>query len=279
VSRWPSSLLLAAAVAMLAAGFLPPVPPALAQTPPGAARLPVEVTGATLIEYDDAAGVLRAEGTPVVFTRGQTVVRAPRLRYDTRARTVTASGGVEVAEPGLSLRAQDAELRLADDRIRMSGDVRVRRVHDDGTMTLSAALVEGSLATRRFMASGAVTVARDDWTVSGRRMDYDDSSRVAVVTGDPAARLKDATMTAQTITVMLADERAKGEGGVVLRRGDLVGRAPRVDISRRGNLAVLSGGAQVDRGNDRMTADVIEVDLDGTRATARGGARVIFSSP
>lgn len=276
MSRWPSSLIAAAVLTAVAAFAATPAP---AQAPPGPPGLPIEVTGATLIEYDDAAGVLRAEGSPVVFTRGQTVVRAPRLRYDTRARMVTASGGVEVAEPGLFLRALDAELRMADDRIRMSGDVRVRRVHDDGTVTLSAALVEGLLATRRFIASGSVAVARDDWTVSGRRMDYNDHSRVAVVTGDPAARLKDVTMTAQTITVMLADERATGEGGVVLRRGDLVGRAPRVDISRRGNLAVLSGGAQVDRGSDRMTADVIEVDLDGGRATARGGARVIFSSP
>ena len=276
MSRWPSNLT-AAAVLIAVMAFA--ASPALAQAPPGPPRPPIEVTGATLIEYDDTTGVLRAEGSPVVFTRGQTVVRAPRLRYDTRARIATASGGVEVTEPGLYLRAQDTELRMTDDRIRMSGDVQVRRVHDDGAVTLSAALVEGSLATRRFIASGAVTVDRDDWTVSGRRVDYDDHSRVAVVTGDPAARLKDATMTAQTITVAMADERAKGEGGVVLRRGDLVGRAPRVDISRRDNLAVLSGGAQVDRGNDRMIADIIEVNLDSARATARGRARVIFSSP
>lgn len=276
MSRWPSNLT-AAAVLIAAAAFA--ASPAPAQAPSGPPRLPIEVTGATLVEYDDAAGVLRAEGSPVVVTRGQTVVRASRLRYDTRARIVTGSGGVEVTEPGLSLRAQDAELRMADDRIRMSGDVQVRRIRDDGTVTLSAALVEGSLATRRFIAGGAVTVARGDWAVSGRRVDYDDDSRVAVVTGDPVARLKDATMTARTITVTMADERAVGEGGVVLRRGDLVGRAPRVDISRRDNLAVLSGGAQVDRGNDRMTADVIEVELDGARATARGGARVTFSPP
>jgi lipopolysaccharide export system protein LptA len=254
-------------------------PPLQAQVSSGPARIPVEITGATLIEYDETTGVVRAEGAPLVFVRGRTVLRAPRLRYDTRARVVVASGGVEATEPGLGLRAQDAELRLSDDTIRLTGEVSVRREYDGGTITLRAARIDGVLATRRFRGSGGVMVSSDDWTVSGRGVDYDDTTRVALVTGDPVARLKDTTLTAQIMTIMMAEERARGEGGVVLRRGDLVGRAARADISSRDNLAVLVGGAQVERGRDRLTAEVIEVDLDGLRATARGRARVVFSSP
>lgn len=279
MSQWRNRILLAAAAAAIAAGGPPTVRPVLAQAPAGSGRLPVEVTGATRVEYEDATGVLEAEGAPVVLARGQTVLRASRIRYDTRARVAAASGGVEVVEPGLMLRAQDAELRLTDDGLRLSGEVQIRRIHDDGTVIVTAPLVEGSLATGRFVASGGVTVVREDWRISGRRLDYDDRARVVVVTGEPSARFGDATVTAQTMTIMLADERARGEGGVVLRRGELIGRAPRVDVSRRDNLAVLSGGARVDRGSDRLLADIIEVDLEGTRATARGSARMTFSSP
>jgi lipopolysaccharide export system protein LptA len=124
-----------------------------------------------------------------------------------------------------------------------------------------------------------VRVTRDAWTLTGDRLDYDDRTRMAVVTGGPAATLRDAVMTAETITVWLAEERAAGEGTVVLRRGDLVGRAPRVEVVARDNRATLLGGARVERGQDLLTAEEIDVDLDGIRATARGSPRLIITPP
>jgi lipopolysaccharide export system protein LptA len=262
--------LLIAALAHVAAG------PAAAQ-PAGA--LPIDIRGAERLEYDGATGVLVAEGTPVIITRGQSELRAPRVRYDARTRIITAEGGVTATEPGLSLRGGTAELRLTNERIRMRGDVQIRSERDDGTAVLSAHEVEGSLQTRQFVALGGVTVTRGEWTVTGRRLDYDDRSRLAVMTGEPVARLKDASMAAQTITFLIAEERARGEGDVVVRRGEIVGRAPRAEIIRRDNRAVLSGGARVDRGADRVTAEVIEIDLDGNRVTARGASRLIVTPP
>lgn len=245
----------------------------------GRAPLPVEVSGASWIEYEDATGVLAAEGAPVVVTRGRTELRAPRIRYDVRARLITGTGGVTVADAELWLRAASVEVRLDDEGLRASGDVVVRGTGGAAHTTLSAPELVGSLQTRRFVATGGVIVTRGEWTVVGHRVDYDDHRRLAVVTGEPIARFRDATMAARTIQLWLAEERARGEGDVRIRRGDLVGQAPRADISARDHRAVLSGGARVDRGPDRVTADVIEVDLDGALVTARGGSRLIITPP
>src|SRR6266849_5687621 len=54
----------------------------------------VEITGATLVEFDDASGVWVLQGQPVVSTRGPIVVRADLVRYDTKQQLVSASSSV-----------------------------------------------------------------------------------------------------------------------------------------------------------------------------------------
>lgn len=295
---WPSR-----ALAALALGLLMSVPataqtPSLAPSPasptpargapaPGAspAALPIEVTGATFAEFDDATGITRMEGSPLVLTRGRTVIRAPRARYDRRTRVLTAEGGVDAAEPGITIHAEAAEYRLDDEGIRGTGDVRItdtRRDQSSGEeqqTTMRAPEVSGSLRTRRFVAAGGVTLMRGEWTLTGRRGEYDEPTRVAIITGDPQARFRDAVMTSDVVTLFLDREIIQGEGSVQLRRGDLTGRGRRVDVFMKERIAVLSGGAAVDRGADRLTAAEIETTLDGQRITARGTSRLVIVSP
>lgn len=257
-------------VAVLAAA------PALAQRAPAP---PIEITGATYVEYDQGTGVWRMEGAPVIVTRGRTVLRAPRARFDERERVLTAEGSVDLAEPGTDLRADAVELRLADERIRARGDVRLVTTRDGQAATLRAPEAEGSFATRRFAATGGVSITRGEWTVVGRRVDYDDADQVAVVTGSPEVRFKDGAMTADTLTISLATEQARGEGSARLRRGDLTGSARRVDVRLREQVATLSGAARVERGGDRLEAEEILVELDRSRATARGAPRLTITPP
>jgi len=264
-------LLLGSAAAL---GHLRPV--AAQPAPP---QLPIEIAGATFLEYDDTTGVLRAEGSPVVVTRGPTELRASRIRYDARTRTVNAAGGVSLAEPGLTLQADTADLALSDNRIRASGHVVMRSVRETDAATLSAMEVEGSLQTRRFVATGPASVTRGEWILTGRRFEYDDRTRTGVVTGEPMLRYRTATLTAETITFDLAEERARAEGMVRIQRGEFRGRAPRADVSGRDGVAVLSGGAQVDRGAERLTAETIEIQMDGSRVTARGSPRLVIMPP
>lgn len=278
VSLWPSErgAWVACLVATVVLG-LSALAPAHGQ---GArAAVPIDVSGASRIEYDETTGILAAEGAPVVVTRGRTEVRAPRIRYDVRARLIVGTGGVTVTDPELRLRAATVQFRLDDEHLRAQGDVVVGGAGGVEAVTLAAPEVAGSLQTRQFVATGGVTLTRGEWTVTGRRADYDDRQRLAVVTGEPTARFREATMAARTIHLWLAEERARGEGDVRIRRGDLVGQAPRADISAKDNRATLSGGARVERGPDRVTADVIEMDLDGHRVTARGGSRLVITPP
>ncbi|MBI3998375.1 MAG: hypothetical protein HY355_05025 [Armatimonadetes bacterium] len=260
---------------LLAIALSPPA--AWAQVP--TARDGIEITGATYLELDDAAGVVRAEGAPVVVTRGETVVRAPRFRYDQRTRLVVAEGGVEVTDPGLELRAEVAEFRLADEWLRARGNVRLQSLRDDPTTTLQAPEAEGSLVTRRFAATGGVLLARGESQASGSRLDYDAAARVAVLTGTPQVRVKDAIMTADVVTMLLAQETVRGEGSARVRRGDLLATARRVNILVREGLAILTGSARAERGRDVIQAEHIEVALDGSKITARGSSRLVVTSP
>jgi len=256
--------------------------PAAAQTPPSPQALPIEVTGVTFAEFDDVTGITRMDGSPLVATRGLTVIKALRARYDRRARTLAAEGGVEASEPGLTIRADAIEYRLDDESFHAGGNVRMTSVPQGQTSqatTILAPEVAGSLRTRRFVATGGVTIIRGEWTVTGRRGEFDDGTKVAVVTGDPEVRFGEGVMTADTLILFLDAERVQGEGSVQMRRGELTGRAHRVDVSMKAGLAVFSGSARVDRGSNRVTADVIETTLDGQRITAHGASRLVVASP
>lgn len=256
--------------------------PATAQTSPPVQTLPIDVTGVTFAELDDATGITRMEGSPLVVTRGRTVIKALRARYDRRAQVLTAEGAVEAVEQGVTIRADAAEYRLDDESVSARGNVRMTSVAQGAEQlptTLLTPEVSGSLRTRRFVASGGVTIVRGAWTVSGRRGEYDDGTKAAVVTGEPQLRFGDGVMTADVLIMSLDTETVRAEGSVRLRRGDLTGRAQRADVSLKAQVAVLTGNARVDRGADRVTADVIETTLDGQRITARGASRVVVTSP
>ena len=258
--------------------------PTTAQTSPPAQTLPIDVTGVTFAEIDDATGITRMEGSPLVVTRGRTVIKALRARYDRRTQVLTAEGAVEAVEPGVTIRADAAEYRLDDESVSARGNVRMTSVAQGASAeqlptTLLTPEVSGSLRTRRFVASGGVTIVRGAWTVSGRRGEYDDGTKAAVVTGEPHVRFGDGVMTADVLVMFLDTETMRAEGSVQLRRGDLTGRSQRADVSLKAQVAVFTGNARVDRGADRVTADVIETTLDGQRITARWASRLVVTSP
>lgn len=254
------------------------VAPAGAQAPPAGPQV-VDIAGASYIEFDEAAGIVKAEGRPVIVTRGRTVLRGLRVRYDQRERVVAAEGGVELTEPGVVLSADSAELRLTDDRVRATGSVKVVSTREDQVAELRAAEAEVFLRTRRFTATGGVSLVRGEATLSGRRLDYDDAARVAVVTGEPVARLKEATMTAEIITFLLEQEILRGEGSAQVRRADLAGSARRVEVRSREGIMRLIGDALLVRGRDRLTAAEIEAALDGSRVVTRGNSRAVITPP
>src|SRR2546428_8140476 len=59
--------------------------------------LPLDVTGATRVEFDDSAGMWELLVNPVTVRRGLVVLQAPAVRYDTSDQTDIASSGVSYA--------------------------------------------------------------------------------------------------------------------------------------------------------------------------------------
>lgn len=239
----------------------------------------VELGGATRVEIDDARGIWRAEGAPAELVRGDTRLRAPRLRYDARAGVVAAEGGVEVAAPGLEARADRMELRLADEWLRATGDVRLAATQGAAPVRVRAPDVQGSLRTRRFAATGGVALTRGEAVLTGRRVDYDDGTRTAIATGEPELRLREAILQAQTLVLQADEERITGQGDVRVRRGDLLATAARVDLRLREGAATLAGGARAQRGGDVLVADEIVMALDGSSVVARGSPRLTVATP
>ncbi|HYM90099.1 MAG TPA: hypothetical protein VEW91_00520, partial [bacterium] len=96
----------AAAAACLAAAGLGSHPgsPAAAAAQP-AARPPLEVTGATRIEYDDAARRWTFTGPRVAIVRASVRVEAPEIVYSERAREVVLPQGGAVLTPTLEVTA------------------------------------------------------------------------------------------------------------------------------------------------------------------------------
>ncbi|MDR7554019.1 MAG: LptA/OstA family protein [Armatimonadota bacterium] len=244
-----------------------------------AAPGPLELRGATRVEVDDARGLWTVLGAPVELVRGQLRLRAPRLRYDVRAGVVDAEGGVDAAAPGVEAHAERAALRLDDEWLRADGDVRLTATQGAVPVRMRAPQVEGSLRTRRFVATGGVTVVRGEATLQGHRVDYDDGTRRAVVTGDPALRVREALLTAQTLVLLVDEDRVTGEGGVRVRRGDLVATAARADLRLRDGVATLAGNARAQRGADVITAAELVVALDGSSVVARGAPRLTITPP
>ena len=69
-------------------------------------------------------------------------------------------------------------------------------------------------------------------------------------------------------------ERLVAEGEVLLAKGDRSVRCQRVVYERRRELLTCEGGAELQQGKNRLSGDVIEIDLGADRVRVRGGAAV-----
>ncbi|MGH2348980.1 MAG: LptA/OstA family protein, partial [bacterium] len=146
---------------------------------------PVEVTGATRVEIDEASGLWHLTGSPVTIRRGRVVLRAPKITYDTKRQVVEATGGVSYAEPGAEFASAAAKVWLAEERLAATGGVTGVLSGSDGETRLRADRVEASRARRQMTATGSVTLTRSGMTLTGARVDYDETRQHAAATGQP----------------------------------------------------------------------------------------------
>ncbi len=265
---WGAGLALALAIATPAgAGASPEVP------------RPVDVTGATRIEYDAKTEKYVFRGPRVVVVRGEQRLEAPVVLYDAAARRAVLPEGGTVSTPTMEMMADQMTADLGTQHFLAEGTVTARFLDQGVWMTLRAGRLEADdrPEVQRVEAAGDVVVVRDDQQLRADRIIYDRRTQQGTADGHADLRRGTDHLQADHVAADLAAREAEAIGHVVLDRESegLRGSADRATYSERTRTAVLSGHAVLARKQDVLTAGQITVHLDRHVAVAEGQARLV----
>ncbi len=233
----------------------------------------VEVTGATLVEFDDATGVWVLRGQPVVITRDPIVVRADLVRYDTKQQLVSASGGVSYRDSAVEVFAGTVAVWILRQQAVAEGDVNAV-YHGPDQVRLSAARVELS-GPGEATASGKAVLTHRRGTLTAEQITYNDAAAQAVADGGATAETDDGTLRADRVEAFLPRQELVADGHVLITGRDLEGRAARAVLNQQAGSLDLSGDAMVRLAAHVFRASHIAVDVRARHVTASGGVHLI----
>ncbi len=259
-----------------------PAPPAPGG-PAGAAAsprpVPVDVQGASRIDYDAAAEEYTFRGREVVVTRGDQRLAAPVIMYRAAARRAELPERGTVSAPAGQLTADHIVAELASRHLVAEGHVDARFLDEGVWTSMSADRVEATDRPdqREVVATGHVVATRADSELRGDRITYDRAAQHATVEGDAVATRGGDRLQADRIAADLRTHDAVATGHVVLDRAaeDMHGSADRATYAGGTRTAVLSGHARVTRDRDVVTADTITVNMAQHLATADGQFTIV----
>lgn len=244
---------------------------------------PIDVTGATYVEFDDSTGVWKLKGNPVAVTRGTTTIRAAVMEYDSRQQIVRASGGVSYADPSGTFSSVQATAWLQEERLLAEGEVSGVFREGGQETYLRSQSVEAWRKDRRAVATGAAQVRRGEFTLTSSRVEYLEAQHKATATGRSTVTAPEGRISADRIEAVLDREEATAEGNVEVffsprdpAGQPIEGRAPKAVLRRSDGMAILSGGAAVRQGQNTVAAQEIRVDLRRNRVVATGQAHLVL---
>lgn len=273
---WRSSSLRRAPTATVALalvwGVLAAVPaPAKGASPP---QSQVEITGATLVEFDDATGIWVLQGQPVVITRGAIVVRAELVRYDTKQQLVSASSSVSYRDNVVEVFAGTVAVWIQRQQAVAEGDVNAV-YYGPEQVRLAAARVEISGQSGETTASGKAILTHRRGTVTAEQITYEDSTAHALATGGATAETEDGTLRADRVEAFLPRQELVADGNVLMTGRDSEGHAARAVLNQQAGTLELSGGATLRLRGQVFSASHIAVDIRTRRVTASGGVHAV----
>ncbi len=234
----------------------------------------VEITGATLVEFDDASGVWVLQGQPVVITRGPIVVRADLVRYDTKQQLVSASSSVSYRDNVVEVFAGTVAVWVLRQQAVAEGDVNAV-YHGPEQVRLAAARVEISGKSGETTASGKAVLTHRRGTVTAEQITYEDTTAHALATGGATAETDDGTLRADRVEAFLPRQELVADGNVLMTGRDFEGRAARAVLNQQASTLELSGGATLRLTASVFSASRIAVDVRTRRVTASGGVHVV----
>ncbi len=234
----------------------------------------IEVTGATLVEFDDTTGVWNLQGQPVVITRGPTLVRAERVRYDTKQQLVTASSSVFYRDNSVEVSAGTVAVWVLTQTVTAEGEVRVA-YHGREAVQLTAARVELAGRAGQATASGAAVLTHPRGTLTAAQITYDAAPAHAVAAGGVNVETPEGSLRADRVEAFWETGELLAAGNVSITRSDLQGRAARATLHQQTGIAELAGSAVLQLGAHLFSAPLIAVELRTRRVTASGGVRLV----
>jgi len=244
------------------------------------APLPLEVTGATKIEYDDSSRQWVFHGARVVVVRGTLRIEAAEIRYAERVREVTLPSRGTLSTPTLEVTADRLMANLQTRHITADGDV-AGRFSDEGEPkaqgTFNAHRLEADdrPEQRQFVATGQVVIVRGDERLSGDRVMYDDRTQQGTVDGQADLARGADHLRADHVFADLRRHEARADDHVLLDHDEIHGSSDHAIYNEPDETAILLGNVKIVRGSDTLTADRATVLLGRHTVIAEGRVQVV----
>src|SRR5579864_860410 len=273
---------------VLALGTLAGAPRPVAAAPTPAVS-PIQVSGATRAEYDDAAQEWVFRGPQVVVVRGTLRIAAPLIRYNAAAHLLEVAARGTVTTPTLEVAADRMTASLATRHVTAVGSVAGR--FEDGsaaaapggadwtTFSADAVELDDRPEARQFVATGHVVVVRRDQELRGDRVAYNRIAEQGAIDGHAEVIRGTSRLLADHVRTDQGRGTAQADDHVVLEQEGMRGVADHATYARDTQTAVLLGHVTVTRGRDVLTADRATVRLDQHTALAEGDpARIVVNA-
>jgi len=289
---------LVALACLAAAGLSWLAPSGMAQAPqpsPNGGKqgpIPVQISGASRIEYDDASQAWLFRGQRVIVTRDTMRLEAPEVRYNGQARRFEMPQRGTFSMPTLEVTADQISANLAERHATAVGQVTGRfrlfapPAHaaegaDPPWTTFQADQMEADDRSdlRQIVATGNVIVVRADQQVRGDHVVYNRGAQQATVDGHADVIFGADRLRADHVAADLPRREVEADGHVLLDGEEMHGSADKATYVGDGRTAVLSGHVVVTRGRDTLTADRVTVHVNEHTAIAEGHPQVAGYPP
>ena len=288
---------LAALACLAAAGLSWLAPSSMAQAPPSPnggkqAPIPVQISGASRIEYDDGSQAWLFRGERVIVTRDTMRLEAPEIRYNGQTRRFDMPRRGTFSMPTLEVTADQITANLAEHHATAVGQVRgrfrlfappARAAEDAGPpwTTFQADQMEADERSdlRQIVATGDVIVVRADQQLRGDHVVYNRGAQQATVDGHADLIFGADRLRADHVAADLPRREVEADGHVLLDGEEMHGSADKATYVGDGRTAVLSGHVVITRGRDTLTADRVTVHVNEHTAIAEGHPQVAGYPP
>jgi lipopolysaccharide export system protein LptA len=258
--------------------------------------VPVQVSGASRIEYDDASQEWLLTGQQVVVVRDTMRLEAPEIRYNGRARQFNMPQRGTISTPTFEITADRIVANLLARHATAAGHITGRfrlfapPAHASETAappwtTFQADQIEADDRpdARQIVAIGDVIVVRAGLLLRqelrGDHVVLNRAAEQGTVDGHADLVFGATRLRADHIFADLGRKEAEATGHVLLDREDMHGSADRGTYSDSAQTAVLFGHVVITRGRDILTAERVTVHVNENTAIAEGNPQIVAYPP